>query len=215
MQVKLIRNYHNEDEYIYEKSRVDIKSGLTVLVGCNGSGKSTMLTQIKNHCDQKHIPVLFFDNVQDGGHHSISLAGFNGDYDFLTNGITSSEGELINLNICKFANKMGNFVASHANSEKLVFCLDAVDSGLSIDYILEVKRFFKSMVLKDCGSKGVEAYIIVSANEYEMANGEQCLDVNSCKYVDITSYDDYKKLVIETRKKKNKRYGWEEYNADI
>lgn len=211
MQVRLTRDYYEEDKFIYEKSRVDFRPGLTVLVGCNGSGKSTMLFQIKNHCDKKHIPVLYFDNLKSGGSSSLSEAGFYGDINFLTEGLISSEGEIINMNLAKFAGKMGGFVAKHSDKERIVFLLDAIDSGLSIDNVLELKRDLFKTVLQDCASKGIETYIIVSANEYELANGEQCLDVVNCKYVNIDSYEDYKRIVLESRKKKNKRYGWEEF----
>lgn len=30
--------------------KIDIESGLTVLVGCNGAGKSTLLLNIQEHC---------------------------------------------------------------------------------------------------------------------------------------------------------------------
>ena len=211
MQIRLTREYYKENEFIYDKSRVDFKSGLTVLIGCNGSGKSTMLFQIKNHCDSKRIPVLNFDNLKQGGSNSLQSAGFYGDMDFLTEGLISSEGEIINMNLGKFASKMGGFVAGHLDSNRLVFLLDAIDSGLSIDYVLELKKYLFKTVIEDCASKGIEVYIVVSANEYELARGEQCLDVSSCQYVDITSYEDYRNVVLETRKKKNIRYGWKEF----
>lgn len=213
MQIKLIRNYYNENEFLYERSRVDFLPGLTVLVGCNGSGKSTMLIQIKKQCDKRHVPVLFFDNFKDGGRYSLGHEAFFGNMDFLCEGLISSEGEIINMNIGKFASKMGGFVVGHQDSNQLVFLLDAIDSGLSIDNVLELKGQLFKTVIADCKSKGIEVYIIVAANEYELARGEQCLDVSSCQYVDITSYEDYRNVVLETRKKKNVRYGWGEYKV--
>ena len=211
MKIKIEKNYYSEKEVIYEKDSIDLKNGLTVLVGCNGSGKTTMLQQIEQHCKEKKIPVLKFDNLHEGGSSSLSAAGFFGDTNFLVEGIISSEGEVINMNIGKFAGKMGNFVRKHSDSKQLVFLLDAIDSGLSIDYILELKNQLFKTVMDDLKAKGVEVYIVASANEYELVRGEQCLDVISCEYVNINTYDDYRKVVIESRKKKNKRYGWEEF----
>ena len=54
--------------------------------------------------------------------------------------------------------------------------LDAIDSGFSIDNVIEAKDFFK-MVINDFADHGYELYIVVSANEYELANGEDCFDV--------------------------------------
>lgn len=213
MKIKIIKDYYDQ-ETIYEKNSVNLKTGLTVLVGCNGSGKTTMLKQIKNHCHEENIPVLEFDNLHDGGSNSLSAAGFFGDTDFMMESMTSSEGEVINMNLCKFAGKMGGFVRKHPDSKRLVFLMDAVDSGLSIDYILELKNLLFKTVMDDLNAKGIEVYIVASANEYELAREEQCLDVISCKYVNINTYDDYRKLVIKSRKKKNKRYGWEEFNLE-
>lgn len=213
MKIKIIKDYYDQ-ETIYEKNSVNLKTGLTVLVGCNGSGKTTMLKQIKNHCREENIPILEFDNLHDGGSNSLSAAGFFGDTNFLMEGMTSSEGEVINMNLCKFAGKMGSFVRKHSDSERLLFLMDAIDSGLSIDYILELKNLLFKTVMDDLNAKGIEVYIVASANEYELAREEQCLDVISCKYVNINTYDDYRKLVIESRKKKNKRYGWEEFNLE-
>lgn len=213
MKIKIIKDYYDQ-ETIYEKNSVNLKTGLTVLVGCNGSGKTTMLKQIKNHCREENIPVLEFDNLHDGGSNSLSAAGFFGDTDFMIEGMTSSEGEVINMNLGKFAGKMGGFVRKHSDSKQLVFLMDAVDSGLSIDYILELKNLLFKTVMDDLNAKGIEVYIVASANEYELAKKEQCLDVISCKYVNINTYDDYRKVVIESRKKKNRRYGWEEFNLE-
>ena len=53
---------------------------------------------------------------------------------------------------------------------------------------------------------GNEIYIVVSANEYEMASGEQCFDVYNGKYVKFKDYEDYRNLVMETREIKDARY---------
>lgn len=212
MKIKIIKDYYEEEQNIYDKSSVDLKPGLTVLVGCNGSGKTTLLHQIKHYCTKNEIPVLEFDNLHEGGSNSLSAAGFMGNTDFLIEGITSSEGELINMNIGNFATKMGRFVSKNSDKKEIVFLMDAIDSGLSIDNIIETKELLFKTVLEDCNKRGIETYIVVSANEYELARNSNCLDVSSCKYVDLKNYEDYRNLVLETRRKKNRRYGWDEFN---
>ena len=39
MKFEIIRDYYNEKEYIYNNKNIELEEGLTVLVGCNGSGK--------------------------------------------------------------------------------------------------------------------------------------------------------------------------------
>ena len=206
----LIRNYY-EDGNIYEKSYVTIRPGVTVLIGCNGAGKTTMLHQIKEQCKKLEIPCLLHDNYTQGGKESISYAGWKGDTDFLIQGLISSEGERINNDLGMVAGKIGNFVRKNSTAKQLFVLLDAIDSGLSLDYVMEVKELLFQTMIDDCKNKGIILYIVVSANEYEMARGEACLDVTSCKYTAINNYEDYRKIIIATRKKKNKRYKHEDF----
>ena len=62
------------------------------------------------------------------------------------------------------------------------------------------------MTLLDFLVNGYELYIVVSANEYELVNGEECFDVMNGKYVRFKNYDDFKKFIMRSREKKDKRY---------
>lgn len=212
MKFKITRDYYDINEKIFEKSYVDIEPGLTVLVGCNGAGKSTLLHQIKEKCTKDGILAISYDNCRDGGGHAVSKAGFFGDFDFLARQIQSSEGENISNNLAQFANKIGSTIYKHPDADKIVVLMDAIDSGLSVDNIIELKEDFFKFILAE--NKDKEFYFIVSANEYELARGENCFDVVSCKYVEINNYEDYRNLIVETRKKKNKRYGWNEFKYE-
>ena len=206
MKFEIIRNYYNEKEYIYNKKNIEFEEGLTVLVGCNGSGKSTLLYQIKDLCEESNIPCYYFDNLTEGGSNAREKAGFYGDVDFLAKSLCSSEGENINLNITNCASKIGNFVRKNKNSKKLFILMDAVDSGLSVDYVIELKEDLFKVILQDTLIKGIETYIIVSANEYEMTRNEKCFLIPDMKYKTFKDYDEYRDFVIESRNKKNKRY---------
>ena len=83
---------------------------------------------------------------------------------------------------------------------------DAIDSGYSIDNIVELKRDLLQTILKDCARRNQTVYIIISANSYEMVAGESCLDVWSGDYISFDNYDEYKKYIIKTRTRKDKRY---------
>lgn len=81
--------------------------------------------------------------------------------------------------------------------------LDAVDSGLSVDNIVDVKeQLFKTVLEYNYGN---EIYIVVSANEYEMARGEQCFDVYNGEYITFENYEDYRKMILESKKWKIER----------
>ena len=211
MKFKIIRDYYQEKEYIYNKKNIEFEEGLTVLVGCNGSGKSTLLHQIKDLCKKQDIPCYYFDNLTEGGSGAREKAGLYGDVDFLAKSLCSSEGENINLNITNCASKIGNFVRKNKNSKKLFILMDAVDSGLSIDYVIELKEDLFKVILQDTLIKGIETYIIVSANEYEMARNEKCFLIPDMTYKTFKNYDEYRDFIIESRNKKNKRYNHEPF----
>lgn len=190
---------------LYKKSSITLQPGLTVLVGCNGIGKTTLLNCIKDSLQSKEVPVITFNNLQDGGSKAISKAGFYGDMEFMATAICSSEGENIIMNIGNLAKDIGVFVTKNIGKKEIWILLDAVDSGLSIDNVIDVKNYLFKTIIDDTKSKGIDAYIIVSANEYEMANGENCLDVYNCKHVTLSNYDDYKKLILDSAEWKRKR----------
>lgn len=211
MKFSIIRDYYEKKDYIYSKKNIEIEQGLTVLVGCNGSGKTTLLKQIKDLCKKENIPCYYFDNLTEGGNEARSKASFYGDTMFLVQSLSSSEGENINLNISNRAREIGCFVHKNSNSDKIFILLDAIDSGLSIDYVVELKKYLFKTILEDTSKKGIETYIIISANEYEMARNEKCFLIPDMKYDTFKDYNEYRDFIIKSRNKKNKRYNQEEF----
>lgn len=191
---------------LYNKKNFTINPGLTILVGCNGAGKTTMLNHIKYELEENEIPVFQYDNVHDGGSNSMSKAGFYGHIDLLANLFCSSEGEKISRNIGQTAGQIGGFVSKNSNKSEIWILFDAIDSGFSIDNIVETKRDLFETIIEDCGNRNIDVYIVVSANSYEMACGEQCFDVWSGEYISFENYDEYKQYILKTRKRKDKRY---------
>ena len=193
----------------YKRTSIMIKPGLTVLVGCNGIGKTTFLHQLKYDLEEKKEKFILYNNLTDGGETSKQDALLKGDMQFVLNSTISSEGENIHLNIGKLASKIGYLIYNKLNSDdKRVFILlDAVDSGLSIDYIIDLKEHLFDFVVKDCKKKGIDIYFVVSANSYEMARESDCFDVYEGKYKKFKDYEEYREFILERRKIKEMRYG--------
>ena len=214
--------------------KINIESGVTVLVGCNGAGKTTLLHNIAEVLEEEQVPFVKFDNMHDGGHRGLGSAAFNDNFGLMVAMMSSSEGENISLNIGVWSTGIRNFIVEGRYSrgsreESLVdvfrstskelaaknrwlkshkerwFLIDAADSGYSIDNVLELKEIL-DLIKIDCTAANKEPYIIISANEYELANGENCFDVNSGKYITFKDYEDYKKFIVKSRKLKDKRY---------
>lgn len=204
--------------------QITIQPGLTVLVGCNGAGKTTLLNNIKSELNKEQIPCYTFNNLHDGGSESRSSAYWRGDYEFMVTASMSSEGENINMNIVQVASKLKEFMQTGRVADRMTslvdvlsgeqhqipetkerwLLLDAVDSGYSIDNVVELKEFF-NLIISDFADHGYELYVIVSANEYELAHKTPCLDVTNGKYMEFNQYDEFKKFILKSREKKDKR----------
>lgn len=141
--------------------------------------------------------------MQDGGSRAKDLAAFRGNFEFVATAMCSSEGENITMNLGNFAAKIGKYCRETEQNELWVL-LDAVDSGLSVDAIVDLKEYLFKTILESNSDK--EVHIVVSANEYEMARGEKCFDVVQGKYVSIKSYEKYRSVVMRSRAEKDKRY---------
>lgn len=199
-------NPYDEDVKVFKNKSVAIIEGVTILVGCNGCGKSTLIDFIERDLKKQNIPMIAFNNCKDGGSNAYGELVCKQDYSMLSTLMCSSEGEGIIANICNFAGKIKRLVSSLNERDSECWILfDATDSGLSIDNVIDIKALFND-IIEDIKSKGVTPYIIFAANEYEMCIDNNCLNVQECKYETIKTYDRFKKIVLKTRSQKDKWY---------
>ena len=117
----------------------------------------------------------------------------------------SSEGENIYENFGDVLYNIGATASKLERGQKLFILCDAVDSGLSIDNILEVKDIFDLVVNNEKKAHGIDVYMIFSANSFELAREQNCFDVYECKYITFNDYEEYKKYILSTKKLKEKR----------
>lgn len=230
MILKTWRDPYDIGYSITKKREIELYPGLTVLVGCNGAGKTTLLYNIEEQARDEKIPCHKFDNLSDGGASSClgSIIGGYREYDCdsLDLGaliLNSSEGESIKMNIYRQSTLYNEFLktgyfksnkysfsrifggsSEEIEDQRRIFLYDATDSGMSIDAVIELKEIFKAL-LKKSEQMGIETYIIISANEYELADNENCLDVQTGEYISFEDYTSYKKFILSTRALKEKR----------
>lgn len=222
--IKLSNNWYEENEHLYRRLSIHLIPGVTTLVGCNGSGKTTMIHQIKSQLKKEGVPYITYDNLTAGGHRSVSEAMYFGNISLGATMMTSSEGENIMTNVGMLAGKLHNFIKTGQTKERNPFeviftdkekekvisnerwiLLDAVDSGLSIDNMEELQSLFQ-LILKDARKMGIEVYIILSTNSYEFAKENPCFDVRNGKYIQFENYKEYRNFILQSRKVKDKRY---------
>ena len=188
---------------LYLKTSVEFQPGVTILVGCNGAGKTTLLNVIKHQFENdKQTIYIHYDNLRDGGQNSLQAAVFYGKMDFAVQYALGSEGENIVLNFGDLACEIGKKIRSNLECKRVVVTIDGVDSGLSIDNILEVKDFFKFLIQENA-TKNV--YIIASANTYELANGEDSIKTHELEHHTFADYDEYRNYILDSRKLKDKQ----------
>lgn len=219
-------------EKIFLRKKIEIKPGVTVLVGCNGAGKTSLINYMENQLEKENVPYISFNNLHDGGSNSRSKALYNDDIQLLASLTCCSEGECIATNLVNLSKKLEYFMKHGKTNERFSklsellkelvtdgehldgeqaesvkerwILLDAIDSGFSIDNIVDFKEYLlKPLMELDFGN---DVYVIISANSFEMANGEQCLDVYNGKYTSFNDYEEYKKFILKSRERKEKRY---------
>lgn len=199
---KIDKYPYDDETELYTKSSFSIDTGLTILVGCNGAGKSTLLNYIKSNLKDENIPYITWDNtsLEDSHDGAKQSAGIRQDYSMLANLMICSEGESINIRMTQFASKLGYFCLNqHKNDPEIWILIDALDSGFSIDNIVDIKNdLFKIIIESKPSFQNI--YIVASANAYELARGEKCFDVHNLKYIEFKDYEDYRNFVLKSRK---------------
>lgn len=227
MKIKIYRDPYDAGFTPTKAKEIELNTGLTVLVGCNGAGKTTLLRNISEECKKQNIPCLFYDNLHDGGKSSLGELLYS-DLQEAAYLMSSSEGECIKANLGRKSKIFGEFVEKGIVNDKYyrfskalsaisgdkeeeiiesndrVFLFDAVDSGLSVDSVVEIKSLFDE-ILDDFKDSSKNIYIVIAANEYELARNSACFDVNKGEYIRFKDYEEYRSFVINSRKKKEKR----------
>lgn len=225
IKIKVWRDPYDACFNTTEAEEIEFEEGLTILVGCNGAGKTTLLRNIEEYLNEQKIPGLYYNNRTDGDRSNMMYTALNihENVNMVATLAQSSEGETINIGLGSLASTLKYFIKngrkySRMNqflspeeqpkipeSNKRIILLDAIDSGFSIDNIIDLKKYLFNFVLEDAKKNGYEMYFIVSANTYELANHERCLDVMSGEYISFNNYEEFRQFILDSKEKKEKR----------
>lgn len=222
--VKLVKDFYGERN-IQLKSSFELEdNSINCLVGCNGSGKSTFIKNLKYYLVDKVKEVnkiaLGYDlhnfpikaNKEENKDLYIEI-------DRNTNpkeNITQLMDFDINDVHRKFMSTGENFIDRIATAfgylkqiikqnkgKSLYFVLDDIDVGLSIDTLESLKRVL-DLVCRDCKENNITYYIFLAVNSYYFTRFYKCIDVNNLKYVKFETYEAYEKFVLKSAELKNK-----------
>lgn len=218
--INVWKDPYDDDRKMYSKTKAKFKPGVTVLVGCNGIGKSTLISNIKDKLKSRGTPYLSFDNLgEEGGQQSSRnmlsqvLHGLKPDpatekFATLENAVTQmfcmSEGEKIRAALIQFTHKIVAEMKKYSGYGEFWIMFDAIDSGLSYDVICDIKRYIFGTIIESA-PENIDVYIIVSCNSYEMLEGSAAFSVEKMKYVNITTYHGFTKAVLSSVEYKQKR----------
>ena len=184
-----------DDYNLYKKHTFTFEEGITCLIGKNGSGKSTLLKMINEVLEPENC--FYYDN-EDSEQNAKSNFAFNGDYTNLFRNMASSEGQNIRNNFNDICSNIRPYIfkIKQANKKQVVLLLDGLDSGISLDYIVGIKKDLFPLILQDCKANDLECYIIIAANTYEFCNGENCIRVSDAKSFKFENYEEFRKFYL-------------------
>ena len=205
--IKVDTHPFDDELKLYKRKDYVIKPGLTSLVGCNGSGKTTFLDDyLMPYLKKNNIACLDYNDRRTGGTGRMEKLLFDGKTEAFASMYVSSEGERIVCGLDPIFGSLKSFFnKNRGNPVFLVF--DAIDSGMSIDEIIEIRELFLDLVFEEAKNVfGVDLYMVIAANNYEWCNDPRIhnVDITNGKEIEIKSYDDFKKAITATRDFKDK-----------
>lgn len=197
--IKFPKDPHDLGYSLYGADEITIHPYLTVLVGCNGSGKTTFLKLVEEEIRGDEDTLLITYNHLWDGRNGLDKALTIGDMETAANLFIASEGEAMKTNLGTLVKRLGSQIRK-SKARNVWILLDAMDSGFSIDNIIDMKDFFNYLFMHE---KDRVFYVLISANSYEMARDEWCLDVQNMAYRSFADYEEYRDFILDTREKRN------------
>lgn len=174
------------------------KNDITVLVGKNGYGKSSLLQGIEQWAANNKIPHVFWSDKRYGRTEGMDILGFHEDFDWLSRMAFRSEGQTMLTSITRFFISGCSAATRNLKSgqNQIFLLIDQLDSGLDVHQIRYVKRVLRDTIIPDMRDRcKLDVYVVMTANSYEMVYGEDCVDPNTRKHMTFNTLDEYAKYI--------------------
>lgn len=214
------------DIYLFNNPRINkgitkvvkytIQPGITMLIGSNGSGKTTTLSQIhstfsnewgiqkweeipENETIKDLYASFHYDNVYEE-RWAKDRWMYSGLESRFASTFENSEGQDMWDFFYYKIEEIGRAVTKAINDSKkgIFILLDGLDSGLSLDVINKIRKDVLEFIIEtEKKRSNLEVYIVCSANSYEFCNNYDCIDVTNQEHITFTNYEDYSKYFIK------------------
>ena len=191
-----IRPFDDSCEVVlYKNPTFRFEPGVTVLVGCNRSGKTTLVRRMRDLLRNEGVPSisLLKQNIEG----MLSELEFRGDIGALTTQVSrgsTSEGEFAKLAFAHLLPQVRHTIEK-ATDEAWVF-LDGLDSSLSEDQLDQVRDLADAIV--ESAPPGIETYVVMTTNQFTLAKDRRCLRVTDGKEVRLDTFRAYRSCVLQS-----------------
>lgn len=201
----------DDDLKLYNRKNFTFQPGINSLVGCNGSGKTTLIDCfLVPQLRKQKVEYYKYNDRREGGSMLMdSLLNRYGDMEGLAQMVLSSEGERIVCGLVRVIQALPRFFKENKGKPAFLI-LDAIDSGMSVDEIIEIREVLLGTILPDAKNRfDIDLYIVIAANNYEWCAGEEIhnIDITNAKEVHFKDYSEYKSFILNSRKHKDKQRG--------
>lgn len=197
--INIEKDPYIKNKKIFKQSKITFRdNALTVLIGPNGTGKTTLINQVLESLVKADIPYVHYSNLLHGGDRAKEYFG-NTNIAAMVSMLERSEGQNIAFTCMqRFSKefKKANESRKEKNGKEMWILLDTIDSGMDLNNIIDTKLALKSYI--DGAMKvGINLVCVVPANSYELAEGEICLFPYDGKEYTFKSYQEYKSFILE------------------
>ena len=193
-----LRPLQVKNDYLNKTICTSISPGLTIIVGRNGYGKTTFLRSLEEQITEASTPCVSWNDNEYGRSvgkdrmlHADNMAG-------LASMMCRSEGETMLASFSEFfmvkAGAAVRHCAKHYKSE-IFFLIDQIDSGLDIYQLDEIKDVINNTIIPDLESRHIAGYFLMTANSFEVAEGEDCLDPVTGKHYRFDTLAEYRSYI--------------------
>ena len=176
----------------HKKFHITFTPGITTLVGVNGAGKSSAIIELKQWLRKHDIPCFGYIQNDESRDVVSSMGRSDRNMEVFLTYFNSSEGQKIIVTYANMIHKLKRFLEEHKDDEIVFAVFDGIDSGLSINNVIDALDIF-NLIIKDYPNVA----IVNTANNYEFLTGTRCVNIKTGKDKKFKTYDAFKKFIIK------------------